>query len=65
MAEHEASRHEVRHVLKRFFGNSREQLMLSLLGDGELTAEELQRLKEAIAKAPDDAEASPGKEPRP
>ena len=56
VAEHEASRHEVRHVLKRFFGNSREQLMLSLLGDEELTAEELQRLKAAIAQAPDDPE---------
>lgn len=55
VAEHEASRHEVRHVLKRFFGNSREQLMLSLLGDEELSAEELRRLKEAIAKAPEDS----------
>lgn len=66
VAEHEASRHEVRHVLKRFFGNSREQLMLSLLGDEELTAEELGRLKEAIRRAPDDPErdatAAPGEE---
>ena len=54
VAEYEASRHEVRHVLKRFFGNSREQLMLSLLGDEELTLEELRRLKEAIRRAPDD-----------
>lgn len=56
VAEHEASRHEVRHMLKRFFGNSREQLMLSLLGDEELTAEELRRLKQAIARAPEDAD---------
>ena len=54
VAEHEASRHEVRHVLKRFFGNSREQLMLALLGDEELTEAELRRMKEAIANAPDD-----------
>lgn len=53
VAEHEAGRSEVRHVLKRFFGNSREQLLLSLLGDGEITAVELKRLKEAIANAPD------------
>ncbi len=52
--EHEASRSEVRHLLQRFFGNSREQLLLSLLGDGETTAEELKRLKEAVANAPDD-----------
>jgi predicted transcriptional regulator len=52
--EHEAGRTEVRHVLSRFFGNSRERLLLSLLGDGELTSDELQRLKEAIRNAPAD-----------
>jgi len=52
----EASRSEVRHVLSRFFSNSREGLLLSLLGDGDITAEELQRLKAAIAAAPDDSE---------
>jgi predicted transcriptional regulator len=57
VAEHEASRSEVRHVLSRFFGNSRERLLLSLLGDGEISAEELERLKEAIRNtAPDGAE---------
>ncbi len=35
VAEREAGRSEVRHVLNRFFGNSRERLLLSLLGDGE------------------------------
>ena len=55
VAEGEASRSEVRHVLQRFFGNSRERLLLSLLGDDEITADELQRLREAIAAAPDDA----------
>ena len=54
VAEHEASRSEVRHVLQRFFGNSRERLLLSLLGDDELTHEELRRLKDAIAAAPDE-----------
>ena len=29
VAEHEASRSEVKHVLQRFFGNSRERLLLS------------------------------------
>jgi len=51
VAEDEASRTEVRNVLSRFFGNSREQLVLSLLGDEEISAEELQRLKDAIRSA--------------
>lgn len=55
VAEQEASRSEVRHVLSRFFGNSRERLLLSLLGDQELSAAELQRLKDAIAQAAPDA----------
>ena len=51
VAEHEAGRSEVKHVLNRFFGNSRERLLLSLLGDGEISREELERLKEAIRNA--------------
>jgi len=59
--EQEASRSEIRHMMHRFFGNSRERLLLSLLGDDEIDPEELQRLKETIAKAADDAEpAHPG-----
>jgi len=53
VAEHEAGRSEVRHILSRFFGNSRERLLLSLLGD-DLPAEELQRLKEAVQNAKED-----------
>ena len=56
VAEQEASRSEVRHLMGRFFGNSRERLLLSLLGDDEISAEELQRLKEAIDAATPDAE---------
>ena len=56
VAEAEASRSEVKHLMSRFFGNSREQLLLSLLGDGEISAEELQRLKEAINSAGPDIE---------
>lgn len=56
VAEREAGISEVRHVLSRFFGNSRERLLLSLLGDGEVTPEELRRLKEAIASSPDEME---------
>jgi predicted transcriptional regulator len=51
IAEHDARRTEVGHVMDRFFNNSRERLMLSLLGDGQITPEELQRLKSAISDA--------------
>lgn len=54
VVEHEASRSEVRHILSRFFGNSRERLLLSLLGDEEISPAELDRLKQAIAAAPPD-----------
>ena len=55
VAEHEASRSEVRHVLNRFFGNSRERLLLSLIGDDEISAEELERLRQAISEASEDS----------
>lgn len=53
--EREASRSEIRHMMQRFFGNSRERLLLSLLGDEEIDAEELRRLKETIARTSDEA----------
>ncbi len=56
VAEQEASRSEVRHLMSRFFGDSRERLLLSLLGDEEVSAKELERLKEAIRNAAPDAE---------
>jgi predicted transcriptional regulator len=58
VAEQEAGQTEMRHMMQRFFGNSREALLLSLLGDDEITPEELQRLKQAIADAPEDNPAS-------
>ncbi len=64
VAQHEASRSEVQHMLSRFFGNSRERLLLSLLGDDEITPEELKRLKATIASAPDDIELSEKEEGR-
>jgi predicted transcriptional regulator len=54
VAEREAGQSEVRNVLSRFFGNSRERLLLSLLGDAEISPEELERLKDAIRNAPPD-----------
>jgi predicted transcriptional regulator len=58
IAEDEASRSEVKHVLNRFFGNSRERLLLTLLGDEDLSPTELSRLKEAIAAAAPDGAKS-------
>jgi predicted transcriptional regulator len=59
VAEDEASRSEVKHILSRFFGDSRERLLLSLLGDEEITPAELDRLRAAIANAgPDGIEES-------
>jgi len=54
--ENEASSSEVRNVLNRFFGNSREKLVLSLLDDDGISAEELGRLREAIRNASPDGE---------
>jgi predicted transcriptional regulator len=56
VAEEEASRSEVRHLMGRFFGNSRERLLLSLLGDDEISPQELQRLKDAIRETAPDSE---------
>jgi predicted transcriptional regulator len=61
VAEREASRSEIRHVLSRFFSNSREELLLSLLGDEEISPEEIQRMKDAIRDAgPDSAPLETG-----
>jgi predicted transcriptional regulator len=60
VAEDEAGRTEVRNVLGRFFGNSREQLVLSLLDDEEIGVEELKRLKDAIHSANLDAKTETG-----
>jgi predicted transcriptional regulator len=58
--EHEASRSEIRHMMQRFFGNSRERLLLSLLGDDEIDPKELKRLKDAIANAAEDSNPTHG-----
>ena len=51
VAEEDAQQSEVRHVMSRFFDNSRHRLLLALLGDGEVSAGELEELKRAIAGA--------------
>lgn len=55
VAEEDASRSEVRHLMSRFFGDSRERLLLSVLGDDEISPEELERLKGTIRAAAPDA----------
>lgn len=62
VAEQEASRSEVKHVLSRFFGNSREQLLLSLLGDDEISRDELERLRTLIREAAPDKETASKRE---
>jgi len=57
VAEHEAGKSEVQHLLHRFFGNSRERLLISLLGDDDITPQELARLRAAIAEAAADQSA--------
>jgi predicted transcriptional regulator len=54
LAEYDAGRSEVKQLLQRFFGNSREKLLLSLLGDDDISPEELRKLKEAIANTPEE-----------
>jgi predicted transcriptional regulator len=54
VAENEANQSAVRNLVSRFFGNSREKLLLSLLGDEQISPDELERLKEAIRNAQPD-----------
>ncbi len=46
----EAKRSALQHLLTRFFGNSREQLVLNLLDD-EISSAELRRLKKLISES--------------
>jgi BlaI family transcriptional regulator, penicillinase repressor len=45
-----ATRSEVRHLLGRFFGNSHESLVLNILEDNGIDAEELARLRQLLEK---------------
>ena len=47
----EATRSEIRHVLSRFFENSHELLVLNILQDEDLDAEELKRLREMLERS--------------
>lgn len=43
-----ASRNAVRHLLRRFFGNSAGKLVLNVLENDELSDEELQRIRKLV-----------------
>ena len=61
VAEQEAGQSAVQHLVSRFFGNSREQLVLSLLGDRSLSPEEIQRLRAVLNQAAAEGSAATGK----
>jgi len=46
--QNEARRSEIRHLASRFFKNSHEQLVLNILEDRGMKAEELNRLREML-----------------
>ena len=48
IAREEASRSEIRHLVSRFFKNSHEQLVLTILQDRGIDAEELARLRQML-----------------
>jgi BlaI family transcriptional regulator, penicillinase repressor len=47
----EATRSEIRHLIGRFFKNSHEQLVLNILEDRGMEAEELDRLREMLERS--------------
>jgi predicted transcriptional regulator len=47
----EATRSEIRHLVGRFFKNSHEQLILNILEDQDMNAEELSRLREMLERS--------------
>jgi predicted transcriptional regulator len=47
----EATRSEIRHLVGRFFRNSHEQLVLNILEDRGIEAEELDRLREMLERS--------------
>ena len=44
----DASRTEIRHLIRRFFGNSHEELVLNIFQEGDLDVTELDRLKQLL-----------------
>jgi BlaI family transcriptional regulator, penicillinase repressor len=51
MDREDATRFEVRRLVSRFFGNSHEMLVLNILEDKSLDAEELQRMRQLLEES--------------
>ena len=47
----DATRFEVRHLVSRFFGNSHERLLLNILEESSIDAEELARMRELLERS--------------
>lgn len=47
----DATSFEVRHLVSRFFGNSREQLVLNVLEESGIDAEELDRVRQLLERS--------------
>ena len=50
VAQHEATRFEIRHLVSRFFATSHEQLVMNILEDKSIDEEEIRRLRELLGK---------------
>jgi len=46
-----ATRFEIRHLVSRFFGNSHERLLLNILEESSIDAEELARMRELLERS--------------
>ena len=58
VARAEASRSEILHLAHRFFENSHEMLVLNILEDRGVNAEELKRLRQLLEQPPSDGKKS-------
>jgi BlaI family transcriptional regulator, penicillinase repressor len=58
----EATRSEIRHLVSRFFKNSHDQLILNILEDRGMDAEELGRLREILDRSEGDLSDSAASE---
>ena len=47
----DATRSEVRHLVSRFFGNSHEQLVMNILEEGSIDADELARVRQLLDRS--------------
>jgi|SRR5215469_2673676 len=47
----DATRFEVRHLVSRFFGNSQEQLVLNILEEASIDADELARVRQLLERS--------------